>query len=251
MPLPSPSSTVVSVENGRSFNETLTELRSIFTLPQVVSAVLEDMGLGSVAVTGDRESPASRVDFSVLHFIILPQKSAWLDFLLETDRASALKIYETVSGVSEASDADLEDMLRETMNMIHGALKIAFKKDRVDVIIPVVPQSIATVRLAAAAGGYSLQSRHVFAGAGIKLRLTMVARVSPVTRKQLSKFHLAEVLVEPVSADGNDALVLVKQNTMLNKRMLEKIHNLAECEPETKTHPVIEPSPFAALLPHD
>jgi hypothetical protein len=231
--------------------KSLTDLRPIFELDRLTAKVLEEMGLGTAKVSEDINNHPRAVDFSVLHFVILPQRSAWLDFMLETDRASALKIFETFSGMSEAADADLEDVLRETMNLIHGTLKVAFKGAGVDVIIPLVPQSIASNKIAGMPGGFSLQSRHVFELEGVTMRLTMVARVSPITRKQLKNFRLAEVLVDPIAPSENDQLVIVKKHTMLNKRLLAKVQDMAEFESEPTTHAVIEPSPLAELLPND
>ena len=230
----------------------LANLQPIFELDQIAGKVLEEMGLGTVSASTDIDRKPAHVDFSVLHFVILPQKSAWLDFMLEADRASALMLYEAFSGVSEASDDDLEDVLRETMNMIHGSLKIAFKSCGVDVIIPLVPQSVRSTRLQGTSGGYSLHSCHVLAIGEIKLRLTMVARVAPITRKRLKNFRLAEVLVEPLAPDGDENLVLVNKGTMLNKRVLDKIMAMAEYEQdESSMHAVVEPSPLASLIKQD
>lgn len=252
---PAPSGTPIPTdspaETGQQFGTMLANLRPIFELDRLVSNVLDEMGLGPVTASTKVDHVPGGTDFSVLHFVILPRKAAWLDFLLETDRASALKIYEAISGVSEAADSDLADVLRETMNLIHGSLKSALKKEVVDVIIPVVPQSIPTEKLVGAPGGYSLQSRHLFLMAGASLRLTMVARIAPVTRKQLRQFRLSQVLVEPISPEGDSQLVIVKQHTMLNKRTLEKVQNMADYEPDLKTHAVIEPSPLASLVSND
>jgi hypothetical protein len=245
---PAPSATPTT---DPAFAETLRSLRPVFEMDRLTASMLEEMGLGSFESSTLIEDHLKSVDFSVLHFVILPEKSAWLDFLLETDRPSILKIYETFSGVSEAEDSDLEDMLRETMNMIHGALKTAFKKDGVDVIIPLVPQSIASFRLTNAPGGLSLQSRFVFKTDGIALRMTMIAHVAPITRKQMSNFRLAEVLVDPIAPEGDENLVIVKKHTMLNRRLLAKVHDMAEYDSQPRTHAIIEPSPLAKLIPHD
>ncbi len=232
-------------------NQSLADLRPIFELDRIIARVLEEMGLGTANPSTDIENQPHKVEFSVLHFLILPQRSAWLDCMLETDRASALKIFETFSGTSEATDDDLEDVLRETMNLIHGSLKVAFKGAGVDVIIPLVPQSIASEKLTGSPGGFSLQSRHTFNLEGVSLRFTMIARVSPITRKQLRSFRLAEVLVDPIAPEGEDQLVIVKKHTMLNKRLLAKVRNMADYEPEAKMHAIIEPSPLAELLPNE
>lgn len=229
----------------------LADLRPLFELDRIVARVLDEMGLGAASTSTDLDGHGGWIDFSVLHFLILPQRSTWLDFTLETDRVSALRIYETFSGVSEASDADLEDVLRETMNLIHGSLKVAFKDAGVDVIIPLVPQSVPTEKLIDTPGGFSLQNRHVFRLEGITLRTTMIARLAPITRKRLKHFRLAEVLIDPIAPDGDEQLVIVKKHTMLNKRLLAKVRNMANYESAAKTHAVIEPSPYASLLPND
>jgi len=231
-----------------SFQQMLATLRPVLELNRLVAGVLDDMGLGPVVASDASAETPPAGDFHVLHFLLLPNKEAWCDFLLETDRDSALKIYQTLSGETNAGDADLHDVLRETMNMIHGSLKIAFKRDAGEVIVPVVPQSITTEKLHEAAPGYSLQSRHVFAAPGLVLRLTMIAHLAPVARRPLDQLHLSQVLVEPLASDGNSELVLVKRHTMLNQRMLDKVHNLAECEPAGRTLPVIEPSPMASVV---
>lgn len=232
-------------------NQALADLRPIFALDTIVAKVLAEMGLGEAATSTDVNNYSDFADFSVLHFLILPQRSAWLDFMLETDRKSALRIYEIFSGTSEAADADLADVLRETMNLIHGSLKVAFKSAGVDVIIPLVPQSIESAKLTGSLGGFSLQSRHILRLPGVTLRFTMIARVAPITRKQLKNFRLAEVLIDPISSGEDEQLAIVKKHTMLNRRLLDKVQHMAEYEPDARTHAVIEPSPLAELLPND
>lgn len=251
-PTPDCPAPEITAQDAGHDAKSLAELRPIFDLDKIAAKVLEDMGLGSVTTSNDDSNDESCVDFSVLHFVILPQRSAWLDFMLETDRRSALRLFEIFSGTSEATDDDLEDVLRETMNLIHGSLKGAFKGAGVDVIIPLVPQSIASHKLAGSPGGFSLHSRHVFKLEGITLRLTMIARVAPITRKQLKSFRLAEVLIDPISGgSAGDQKPLVKKHTLLNKRLLEKVRHLADHETEATTHAIIEPSPLARLLPND
>lgn len=224
-------------------------LRPVHDLTGIVESVLVGLGLSEVAFSPELSAAPPRVDLSVLHFIILPQQSTWLDFQFEADRDSAGAIFTTMTGESAGDDAELEDVLRETMNLIHGGLKSAFKQDGIDVIVPAVPQSIETARLAAAAGGAIVQHRMVFTAAGnINLRLTLGARPSPITYKFLRQLRLAQVLVDPLTLDASPGMIVVKPHTMLSERMVEKIHHMAECESAMTTHAVIEPSPLAELL---
>jgi hypothetical protein len=230
------------------FAQFVANLKPIFEIEKLVSQVIEDMGLGPVISNTISDEQVGTAVFSVLHFVILPQRSAWIDFLLETDRASAKALYKTFSGTTEQSDDDLEDVLRETMNMIHGVLKVAFKEEGSDVIIPVVPQSIASERIVQSPGGYSVNTCHQFETAGIRLRLRIVARMAPITYKLLNELSLANVLAEPLAPEGSDELVLVKKGTMLNKRVLKKVREMADFDGEVRMHPVIDPSPYAKLV---
>ena len=230
------------------FQEQIAGLQPVFELESLVGGALTEMGLGDVVGESVETHPKTRPDFCVLHFVILPQRSAWIDFVLETDRASALAIYALFSGLSEAEDTDLEDMLRETMNLIHGALKVAFKKEDGSLIIPVVPQSVDADQVLRGRGGLSHERRYLFRAPGLTLRLTMVARIAPITRRQLRDLRLANVLVEALCPDENQEVVLIKSGTMLNERTLEKVLDIAEFDTEGKTLPVIDPSPLAATI---
>jgi hypothetical protein len=229
----------------------LADLTPLFELDRIVVRVLADMGLGTATTSEDVERRADFADFSVLHFVILPQRSTWLDFMLETDRQSAQRIFESFSGSSDATDSDLADVLRETVNMIHGSLKASFRDAGVDVIIPLVPQSIESEKLTGDLGGCSLQNRYAFRLPGISLRFTMIVRVAPITQKELKHFRLAEVLVGPISAGEDQEVAIVKKHTMLNRRLLEKVRNMAAFQKEPTIHAVIEPSPLAVMLPNE
>lgn len=242
---PPPSFT--SNATGPDSKEVFTSMRPLFELDQLAVSALEDLGVTPVTAAPRLDDASRRMELRVLHFVILPQKSVWLDFLLEADHASALKLLEAISGQTEGSPADLEDVLRETMNLIHGKLKSAFRKDGAEVIIPVVPQSLAREKILGSAGGYCLKTRLVLTAPDITLQLTMVARVSPTVYRRLRQLHLSNVLVEPLLV-GEEQIVLVKQHTMLNQRMVDKVHQMAEFEQEEHTHAVIEPSPYAELI---
>lgn len=229
----------------------LADLQPIVEFEHVVAKVLGDMGLGAATISTEVTAHTSRLDFSVLHFLILPQHSVWLDLMLETDRASALKIFETFSGVTGAVDDDLEDVLRETMNLIHGSLKLGFKDAGVDVIVPVVPQSIASEKIINTSATSCLHLHHVFGFPGISLRFALLAHASPVRHKELKDFRIAEVLMEPLAPEGEGMPAIVKTHTMLNRRLLNKVRDMASFDGDDRTHAVIAPSPLAELLPND
>ncbi|RME67941.1 MAG: hypothetical protein D6781_12075 [Verrucomicrobia bacterium] len=231
-----------------SFGEMIRSLDPVFQVDSLAANTLAEMGLGEASATPCEDGDMQRLDFSVLHFVLIPEKATWLDFMLEADRASIGKIFEMFSGISEAADEDLEDMLRETMNLIHGSLKSAFKSQGIDVIIPVVPQSVASNLLSHVAGGVSVQSRHLLKVGDISLRMTMIARPSPLVRKKLADIGVANVLAEALKPDDNDEIVLINRGTMINSKLLRKVHDLAEYDSEGRKAAVFEPSPLARLV---
>jgi hypothetical protein len=232
---------------------TLANLQPIVGIDAIAVRVLEEMGLGPITASANTKQQSEWVDFSVLHFIILPQASAWLDVMLESDRKSTSTMFEMFGGSPNCSDADREDVLRETMNLLHGSLKVAFKDVGQDVIIPVVPQSIESHKISGVTGGCSLQCRYVLSGPGLMLRLTLIARVAPIIHKQLKALRLADVLVDPIGSGptGEEQLTILKRHTMLNKRLLAKVRDMSGLDDEETTHAVIEPSVLAELLPND
>lgn len=240
-----------SIASSADIGQIVANLKPVFAIKKLVTQVFDDMGFGPVESYTDTSGRELCVDFSVLHFVLLPQKSAWIDFLLEVDRPSSQALYQMFSGVKEQSDADLEDVLRETMNMIHGVVKVAFKEDGTDVIIPVVPQSVASDRIMRNPGICSTHSRHIFKLPGVILRLSLVARISPIVRKSLKDLSVATVLAEPLSPEGSEDLIIVKKGSMLNKRVLEKVRDMANFDGDARTLPVIEPSPYARLINND
>jgi hypothetical protein len=136
------------------------------------------------------------------------------------------------------------------MNMIHGVVKVAFKEDGSEVIIPVVPQSIESDRIVRYPGICCTHSRYIFKLPGAILRLTLVARISPVVHKPLNDLTLATVMAEGLTPEGSDDLILIKKGTMLNKRVLAKVRDMANFDGDPRTHPIIEPSPYAKLINH-
>ncbi len=227
------------------FAETLRSLRPISEVASIGARVLEDMGLGEASAVPCTAEVPTPLDFSVLHFVVLPQQSVWLDFALEAGRAPLEALHQAILGSDATADADLEDLLRETMNLIHGALKLALKGDGLDVLIPVVPLSIARDAVSHVNGGLCVQRRHILSVGTIALRLTMIARFSPVLLKPLRDFDTANVLAEPLVPGTDDGLILIQRGTMLDTRVMRKVRALAEFDDGQRTHAVIEPSPLA------
>lgn len=237
-----------------SVQQVLATLCPLAETEALVANTLVEMGLGEFSTVRD---PAEACNFTpeigIVHFILMPDKSAWFDLLLETDRASARNLYQTFSGMEAdgVPDADLVDVIGETLNLIQGKLKAVFKSQGNDLLVPSVPQSIPPEKVPGRVAHNAIHTRHLFKTPGITIRFTLYTYFSPVQRKPLRELSVATVLAEPLHPMENADLVLINRGTMLNHRSLRKVASLAEFAPRNLTHAVIEPSPLTALLPRE
>ena len=236
---------------GPTLDQILTTLMPLAQLESIVAQTLTDMALGEPVPVSDTEVLAKFVpQIGIVHFMIMPDRSAWLDLLLETDHASALKLYQTFTGM-EGDDvpvADLTDVIGETLNMIQGALKATFKAGGEELLVPMVPQSIPPEKVPGRVSHSTIHSRHLYHFDGVQLRFTLYAYFSPVQRIPLRELTVASVLAEPLRPVDNDELVLINKGTLLNDRAMKKVANLAEFAPRNQLHSVIAPSPLVGLL---
>lgn len=234
-----------------SLQQVLNTLCPLAEVGSLVGQTLAEMGLGDPVPVEDAAVAAGFVpEIGVVHFIIMPDKSAWLDLLLETDHASALALYQLFAGVEDPDvpEADLVDVIAETLNMIQGKLKAVFQAQGTDLLVPAVPQSIPPEKVAGRVAHNAIHARHLYSLPGMSLRFTLYAYFSPVQRKRLHELTTANVLAEPLRPMDNADLVIINKGTMLNKRALQKVANLAEFAPRNLTHPIIEPSPLMSLV---
>jgi CheY-like chemotaxis protein len=251
LPTPGAPTPAPSTFGTPSVQEVLEAICPLAEMDQILERTLADMGLGEAALVTDAASTeAFRPEIGIVHFMILPEKSTWLDLLLETDRRSARALYALFAGGGDnVPDSDLVDVMGETLNMIQGLLKATFKSKGVELLVPLVPQSIPPDQVPARSVANAIHSRHLFRLEGIELRFTLFAYVSPIQQKLLRDLAVANVLAEPLRPPGNPELVLINKGTLLNKRVLKKVSSVAEFAPRRLTHPVFEPSPLTALLP--
>lgn len=236
-----------------SLQHILETLCPLAELDDMITRTLSEMGLGDVTPTTD---PAAIESFDpeigIVHFMILPEKSTWLDLLLETDRKSALALYQLFAGGGDnVPDSDLTDVMNETLNMIQGSVKAAFKTKNVELIVPLVPQNLPPEKMPVRAPANAVHSRHLYRLDGIDLRFTLLTYLSPIQQKPLRELGLANVLAEPLRPIGNADLVLINRGTLLNQRALKKVSSVAEFAPAKLTHPVFEPSPLTELIANE
>ena len=232
-----------------SLQENVDSIPGLKTFHDLIARTLSDMCLGDaepVELPGRPKSPPP--EYSMLHCMLLPEKSLWLDFLLECDRESAIMLFQTFVGGESPTAADLQDSLGETLNMIQGAFKTAFRAQSLDVITPVVPQAVSSEKLAVLALAEALRKTYKFDFGNMHLLFTMVAHNAPLINKRCDEIALADVLAESLRPNDGSDLVLIQKGTLLNVRYLKKVRDIAEFAGPAWRHQVIKPSPIAKLL---
>ncbi|WCJ58242.1 hypothetical protein NXS98_10945 [Fontisphaera persica] len=236
----------VKATNGASVKhdpkQILAEIMPAEGVEQLVAETLFSMGF-SESEPEIRPDRSLENPFSLVHFLILPGKTLWLDLLLEADRPSSRKLFEAFSGMDAegAADSDFMDALGETLNLIQAALKARFKAAKYDILTPIVPQYVPPDKLPPGIH-QSIYSRHLYAMGDIELRFTLYVHGRPVTKKPLKALTLGDVLVEPLRPDEESDLVIINKGTLLAGRYLEKAAGVAENAPQKLYQPIVEPS---------
>lgn len=187
--------------------------------------------------------------YSLVHFLILPEKMLWLDLLLETDIESVKQLYESFSGTSSsnASESDFLDALSETLNMIQAAIKARIKAAKCEAFAPLVPQAVPSnyVTNEVLADCYS---RKTYITKNIRLQFSLLAHNRQVVLKPLKYIRQGDVLVEPLKVDIDSEIVIIQKGTILIGRYFEKASSMAKVAPSTFKQPIIEPSPFVSII---
>ena len=222
--------------------EILAEIMPAEAVEQLVAETLFSMGFSESEPEIQPDRPLQN-PFSLVHFLILPEKTLWLDLLLEAEKTASQKLFEAFSGMDadSASDSDLMDALGETLNLIQAALKARFKAAKCDILTPIVPQFVPPDKLPPNIQ-QAIYCRNIYSLGEIQLRFTLFAHGRQVTRKPLKALSLGDVLVEPLRPDEASDLVIINKGTQLVGRYLEKAAGVAENAPQKMYQPIVEPS---------
>jgi chemotaxis protein CheY-P-specific phosphatase CheC len=213
----------------------------------MVIKTLAEMGLGTATVR-DADSVRLSQDLSIHSVVVLPEKSAWLDVVLDLDRKSAEALFTTMTGASDPTRDDILDMATEALNMIQGAIKTALQDGSLEVFTPVIPLRVSpdkreSVNLIAAEC-----SQHLFSLPNIHLSVTLVPHVAPVVTKILDDIHVRDVVAEPVKVPGNSRLNLLEKGTMMNNQHLSRLREIAGYGMTRMKFETISPSELSVLL---
>jgi chemotaxis protein CheY-P-specific phosphatase CheC len=225
----------------------LNNLHPFITFEDLVIKTLAEMGLGTATVK-DGDSMRLSQDLSIVSVVVLPEKSAWLDIVLDMDRNSAEALFTAMTGATDPTRDDILDMATEALNMIQGAIKTALQDGSLEVFTPVIPFRVTpdkreTINLIAAEC-----SQHVFSLPNINLSVTLVPHVAPVVTKILDDMRVRDVVAEPVKIPGNSKLNLLEKGTMMNNQHLSRLREISGYGMTRLKFETISPSELSILL---
>ncbi|MDD5348814.1 MAG: response regulator [Chthoniobacteraceae bacterium] len=211
----------------------------------LMTKVFADMGLGEASVL-DADNTAIDAEFSILSVLVLPEKTAWLDIVLEMDRASAHALFKTMTGSPEESRDELVDMAGEALNMIMGAIKSALQEGYIDVLTPVIPFKVPPEKREKFSFISTECSQHAFSLPGITMRVTIFPHITSVVTKTLDDIKVRDVTISPVKLPGSPKLLLLNKGTMVNDNHLRRLREMTGCGFIKVKFDMISPSQISA-----
>ena len=217
----------------------------------MVDRALGQTGYGSFTSTASPEKIKElQPEVACVHFMILPDKSLWIDLLLETTFGSAQALFQSYTGMEgePPSNEEAADVVRETLNMFQSNLKSTLRTKGVDPMIPLVPQLMPANLVDVKISPRGAYSRSLHQLKDVTLRFTLYVYACPVKNKALSQIAPADVLAQDLHpADGSE-MVLINKGSFMDSRCLAKVENLAQASLPTATAPIFEPTPLIKLL---
>ena len=227
----------------------LRELKPFTENAKMLETALLGLGVSSIHM----ETPKNRLEptpgeLSVWSVIILPEKEIWFDLLIQADRKSASKLVETVLGTTDAGESDLEDFLREILNLLQGTFKTAFQRAGMEVITPVIPKPVGSDKVPSWCRALQFPLHYRFTTDDILLKMTLFPYLAAPAQKPSELLSISNVLTQAVSLPGDANVILFNKGTMLTKRYLEKLRNIAEMETKTLTYEAVAASVLTEIL---
>jgi hypothetical protein len=181
--------------------------------------------------------------------VILQEEGVWLDFMIETDRATASEIYHTMLGKNANSDTELMDVLAELLNMTIERLRTAFNQEQIETISPYLPRvkyHRQISELPPVKDGYQ---RYDFAGSGLMLNLAVIEKPARIAKKTVNRLCPLDVLVDAVyQPQEDDMVLLLSEGIVLDMRYIQKLFDFLRSQKKDFQVSIIEPSPLTRLF---
>ena len=203
----------------------LNELTAFTTIAPVLIKALADMGFGT-AKADETATASVHPELTLFSAIILPEKNAWLDLVVELDLNSAGALFMAMTGMDESSLDDAKDTAGEILNLVQGALKTTLQNEYLDVITPVLPTRIPYEKRDAMLFGECESKALVFNLPGASIRVALYPHLAPVTKKAINELKLKDVVTEPVNLPGDAKLTLVNKGVMMTDHHIQKLREM-------------------------
>jgi len=206
----------------------LNEMGAFSSFEQLMVKVLAEMGLGE-ATPLDADNASIQSEISILSVIVVPEKDAWVDVVLEMDRPSAQTLFKVMTGGVEESRDELVDMAGEALNIIQGAIKTSLQDGYLDVLTPVIPFRVTAEKRNKFSFISTEHSQHAYSLPGMTVRITLFPHFTSVVTKSLDDIRIRDVVTEPVKLPGSPKLVLLNKGTMVNDNHIRRLREMTGC----------------------
>jgi CheY-like chemotaxis protein len=184
----------------------------------VISAI---SGLGLDDVVGVKQISYAEKEpiFAMWCTVVVPTIPLWLDVLIESDRKSAMMLFQKLTGMPPASGKDALDTVGEVVNIVQGAVKSCFQAEGQEAITPIVPRAVPSAKLAKLNEHMVDRIRIAVDAGGISLSVTVFASSRPVMRKTVDDLKQRDVTLEALTMPGMD-VKLLNRGVMLEDRII-------------------------------
>jgi DNA-binding response OmpR family regulator len=213
----------------------------------IVSAI-SGLGLDAAVEVEKHVYAEKEPSFAMWCTIVAPHASIWVDVLVESDRKSAMLLFERLTGMPAESGRDALDTVGEVVNIVQGAIKSGLQAEGHEVMTPVVPKPVATANLPKL-NEYIVDRVRVSVNAGgILLSVTLFVCSRPVVRKTVESLRAKDVTVESLPMVPGVDLKLVNRGVMLDDRAVSTLREKLTGESRRLALNVIEAPALLDLL---
>ncbi len=183
-------------------------------------------GLGLDDVVGAKELiyPEREPTFAMWCTVVAPASALWVDVLVESDRKSAMLLFQKLTGMPASSGKDALDTIGEVVNIVQGAIKSGLQAEGHEVITPIVPRAVPTANLPKLNEHMVDRVRVAVDAGGIALSVTLYVCSRSVVRKTVENLRAKDVTVEALSMPGMD-LKLLNRGVMLDDRAVNALRD--------------------------
>ncbi len=231
-----------------TLGEKFRKVQTFATASSHIVSAISGLGLDAAVEVEKHVYPDKEPSFAMWCTIVAPHASIWVDVLVESDRKSAMLLFERLTGMPAESGRDALDTVGEVVNIVQGAIKSGLQAEGHEVMTPVVPKPVATANLPKL-NEYIVDRIRVGVNAGgILLSVTLFVCTRPVVRKTVESLRSKDVTVESLPMVPGVDLKLVNRGVMLDDRAVSTLREKLTGEARRLALNVIEAPALLDLL---